>query len=132
MKLLLIITLITLIGITLWIYNNETSYTPNQVNRVYRIEDIGKKSTILLHKRESQGDIYSFFVYITGNIDGKARLTLDYQDSSNNPQRSEDVSGEVAIKWGGDWYADKLKIEYEPLSDITNGSLSLEYDFDAM
>ena len=125
MKKLLLFIIILAIG--LYYVNEKTRWI---TNRVYEIEDVSKKSTILLHKMEVQENVYGFFVHIRGKINGKAKITLEYLDSDRNPYRSEDISGDVDIKWGGDWYADKLKIEYEPLSDIGSGSLSLEYDFD--
>ena len=123
----LLLFIIILLAIGLYYINEKTDLI---TNRVYEIKDVSKKSTIFLHKIEAQEYVHGFFVHIRGNIDGKAKIALNYLNSGKNPQRSEDISGEVDIKWGGDWYADELKIEYEPLSNITKGSLSLEYAFD--
>ena len=122
-----ILLFITILAIGLYYINQKTHWI---TNRTYEISDVRTSSTILLHKRETQEHVHGFFVGITGYIEGKEKLTLDYQNSSKNPHRIENISGNVDIKWGGDWYADVLKIEYEPIADVKGGSLSLEYNFD--
>ena len=122
-KLLLAITILV---IGLYYINKKTRWI---TNRVYEIEDVSKKSTILLHKMEIQENVHGVFVHIRGEINGRARVKI-YQDSDKEIlYRDEEISNRIDLKWGGDWYIDKLKIEYEPLSNITHGSLSLEYAF---
>ena len=79
---------------------------------------------------ENQEHVYGYYVHITGYIEGKAKIKLDQSSGKGKLYKSENISGEVDIKWGGDWYADVLEIEYEPMVDVKNGSLSFEYAFD--
>ena len=118
---------ITILSIGLYYVNEKTRWI---TNRVYEIDDVSKKSTILLHKMEGQEHVHGFFVHIRGDIDGKAKIRLYQSSGKGNLYKSEKISNHVDIKWGGDWYADELKIEYKPLSDIRSGSLSLEYAFE--
>jgi hypothetical protein len=120
---------ISILAIGLYYLNKETHWI---TNRTYELRDVRKSSTILLYKMEVQEHVHGFFVHITGHIEGKAKITLNYQNSSKNPHRIENISGDVDIKWGGDWYADVLKIEYEPMVNVKGGLLSLEYAFNGL
>ena len=120
---------ISILAIGLYYINEKTHWI---TNRTYELKDVSKSSVILFHKMKTQEHVYDFFVHITGHIEGKAKITLNYQNSSKNPYKIENISGDVDIKWGGDWYADVLKIEYEPIVDVKNGSLSFEYAFNGL
>jgi len=120
---------ISILAIGLYYINEKTHWI---TNRTYELKDVSKSATILLNKMKVQENVYGFSLHIIGHIEGKAKVTLNYQDSSKNPHRIENISGDVDIKWGGDWYADVLKIEYEPMANVKNGSLSFEYAFDAL
>ena len=120
---------ISILAIGLYYINEKTYWI---TNRTYELKDVSKSATILLNKMKVQENVYGFSLHIIGHIEGKAKVTLNYQDSSKNPHRIENISGDVDIKWGGDWYADVLKIEYEPMANVKNESLSFEYAFDAL
>ena len=120
---------ITILAIGLYYVNEKTDWI---TNRTYEITDVSKASTFFLHKLENQEHVYGFSVHITGHIDGKANIKLYQSSDKGNVYKSKNVSGNVDMTWGGDWYADSLKIEYVPLSNIRKGLLSLEYAFDGM
>ena len=124
MKKLLFFIIILLIG--LYSINEKTHWI---TNRTHEITDVTKASTTLLHKMEGQEHVHGFFVHITGHIEGKAKIKLYQSSGKGNLYKSEDISGDVDIEWGGDWYTRVLKIEYESIIDVKGGELSLEYAF---
>jgi len=61
-------------------------------------------------------------------IEGSAKLAISYDLKNKKPYRHEFISGEVDVKWGGDWYTDTLIVDYTP-STVTSGELSITYTF---
>ena len=120
---------LTILAIGVYYVNEKTHWI---TNRTYQLVDVTKPSTTLLQKIKGQEHVFGFFLHITGHIEGKAKITLNYQDSSKNPHRIENISGDVDIKWGGDWYADVLEIKYKPIANVKSGVLSFEYAFDGV
>jgi len=98
-------------------------------NRVYTLANIQEKSVILLHKKRSQEHVFGFYVHITGELDGKARITLSQDSGKGSLHRESIISDNVDLTWGGDWYADEMYINYVPLGEIKKGALKIEYDF---
>ena len=62
-------------------------------------------------------------------IEGSAKLAISYDTENKKPYRHEFISGEVDVEFGGEWYSDIIRIEYEP-KHVKSGELSIEYDFD--
>ena len=129
MKMKKLLLFITILAIGLY-YINEKRHCIT--TRTYEPKDVSKSSMIFLKKMKTQGNVYGYHVHITGYIEGKAKIKLYQSSGKGHLYKSENISDEVDIKWGGDWYADVLKIEYEPLSEIKNGTLSFEYAFDSL
>ena len=119
---------ITILAIGLYYINEKRHWI---TTRTYELKDVSKSATILLHKMKTQGNVYGYHVHITGHIEGKSKIKLYQSSGKGHLYKSENISGEVDIKWGGDWYADVLKIEYEPMVDVKNGTLFFEYAFDS-
>jgi len=123
MKKLLIFLIILAIG--LFYLDQKTHWI---TNRTHDIKDVTNPSTIVLHKMEVQEHVYDFYVHVKGYIDGSAKLAFSYDSKNKKPYRHEFISGEVDVKWEGNWYADTLIVDYTP-STVTSGELSITYDF---
>ena len=91
----------------------------------YNIADVTKPETITLQKVRSQGNIHSITVVGKGHLDGSATIVLIL---NRKPYKTESLSGDVGFSWGGDWYSESAKIEYQP-SSVKSGKLSLQYKF---
>ena len=91
----------------------------------YGVADVTKPETISLAKQSGQGNIHSFSITGSGQIEGNAiiKVLLD-----GKPYKDEQLSGVVDFHWSGDWYSDSAEIKYEPLS-VKTGSLALTYRF---
>ena len=113
---------LTLLFLGLYYINSQTHWI---TNRTYEVKDISKQETIILHKIKTQEHVHGFSLNITGHINGKAKIVL-YHDT--DIYKSATISNKVNLEWGGDWYTDTLKIEYEPI-DVKDSELSLEYNF---
>jgi len=120
---------LTILAIGVYYVNKKTHWI---TNRTYQLVDVTKPSITLLHKMKGQEHVFGFFVHITGHIEGKGRVKLSYPNSNTKSYKIEDISGDVDIKWGGDWYADVLEIKYEPIANVKSGVLSFEYAFDGV
>ena len=121
-KILLIIILLLLV-----LYYIDTQ-THCITNRIYKLENVSKKQTIMLYKIKTQEHVHHYFVHIIGHLDGSTKIKLYQSLKNKNPYKSAKITGDIDIKWGGDWYVDTLRIEYEPI-DVKEGQLSLEYAF---
>jgi len=125
MKKLLIFLIILAIG--LFYLDQKTHWI---TNRTHDIKDVTKPSTIVLHKMKVQEHVHGFYVHVKGYIDGSAKLAI-YDDDPSRKYSSDErnISGEVDVEFGGEWYSDIIRIEYEP-KHVKSGELSIEYDFD--
>jgi len=98
---------------------------PRASKQEYRVADVTKPETITLTKESGQGNIHSFSITGSGQIDGNATITIFL---NGKPYKIEQLSDRVHFHWGGDWYSDSAEIKYEPLS-VKVGSLVLKYRF---
>jgi len=97
----------------------------NQNQQLYKVSNVSQTELIILSKKKEQETISSFEIKINGKIDGKAKIALLLNDGV---YKTENISGNVNIKWGGDWYSDEIQIQYEPQS-VNSGDIKLKYSF---
>jgi len=93
--------------------------------RTHEVADVTKSGTIVLNKNTGQGPVHSLLVAVHGKIAGTAEMVLT---SDGKPYKTEKLSGDVAFRWGGDWYSDQAEIRYTP-SAVTGGYVRLSYTF---
>ena len=119
---------ITLLLLGLYYIDTQTHCI---TNRIYKIKDVAQKEKIVLHKIKAQEHVHSFFIHITGDIDGDAKIKLYNSSGAGLPYKYKNLSGDVNFKWGGDWYTDIIEMEYLPI-DVKEGKLSIEYAFNGI
>ncbi len=95
------------------------------------LTDINATKVIYLHKRATQEHVHSFRVRISGTINGVTEVTLHQSSPKGAIHRSANISGKVAIDWGGDWYTDTIVLVVAPVGKVS-GSLTIEYRFDGI
>jgi len=120
-----ILSILVLLFIGLYYIDTQTHWI---TNRTYKIDDVSKKETILLYKMKVQEHVYGFFVQIRGHIDGSAKFKFYNSSGKGFFYKYKTVSGDVDIRWSGDWYTETIEMEYLPI-DVKGGELSLEYSF---
>ncbi len=89
------------------------------------IKDLKTEQLITLHKKQGQRNICSMGIRGSGRIEGRARMVLMLNGA---PYKTADISGKISFTWGGDWYADSMKLHYQPL-EVRSGELIIEYFF---
>jgi len=123
-----VVLIVTLLLLGLFYINTQTHWI---TNRTYKVKDVSKKEKIVLHKMKVQEHVHAFFVQIRGHINGIAKIKFYNSLGKGVLYRYKTISGDVNIRWEGDWYTDIIEIEYEPI-DVKEGELSLEYSFDGV
>ena len=94
-----------------------------------KIKNINKRELIYLYKRKEQEKVYGFRVHIYGNIDGKAKIIIYQNSPKGSFYKKATLFKSVNINWSGEWYADKIVIEYEPIGKVKSGKLEIAYEF---
>ena len=91
------------------------------------IKDVGQSQTIIL-KNDSDKNVHSIAIKVSGNINGDAKIHLILNDEQ---YKTESIGGNVDFKWGGDWYSNDAVIIYKT-TNVTKGGLSIDYAFITM
>ncbi len=89
------------------------------------VTDVTKAETLTISKKPGQGGVYAISIRARGKIDGEAEISLLLNGA---PYRTERIAGDVALEWGGDYYADDAEIAYTPIN-VRGGHLRLLYRF---
>jgi hypothetical protein len=90
-----------------------------------QITDVQKEETILLKNFQNSGHVYSISIRGSDSIDGDATVSLIL---NGEKYKTEELTGAVRFSWGGDWYADRAEIRYEP-NTVNSGELVIAYSF---
>ena len=94
--------------------------------RMMIVDNPGETNILTIRKSMDDGEVTGLSVYLFGEIDGTAALSFSDEKQS---LRSYTVGpGKVSLKSGGDWYADKCSIAYQP-AGVREGHLTLRYRF---
>ena len=91
------------------------------------IDNITQSQEIIL-KNHNDKNVYALTINVTGNIDGTAEI---YLMLNGKPYKPEIISGNVNVKWGGDWYSNDALIVYKA-NDVNKGKLSIGYTFSTL
>ena len=94
-------------------------------SRTHDVADVKKAEVIVLTKKPGQGAVHSLSVVGHGEIDGNATISLILH---GGPYKTEDLSGKVEFRWGGDWYSDQAEVRYTS-GTVAGGKLRLKYKF---
>lgn len=99
---------------------------------VVQVRDVTQKQLIALAEKDQSRSVYGINILITGYIDGTATIRRSYEDKRmKTPEPPVVIKGKVNLRLGGDWYADKCLITYEP-SNVKSGRLQIKYAFSAI
>ena len=120
-----LIFLFIVFALLLLIYAKFQIFSDNTV----KIKNINKRELIYLYKRKEQEKVYGFRVHIYGDIDGKAKIVMYQNSPKGSFYKKATLFKNVNINWSGEWYADKIVIEYEPISKVKSGKLEIAYEF---
>lgn len=94
-----------------------------------KIKNINKRELIYLYKRKEQEKVYGFRVHIYGNINGKAKIVIYQNSPKGSFYKKATLFKNVNINWRGERYADKIVIDYKPISKVKSGKLEIAYEF---
>lgn len=89
----------------------------------------GNEQKIVLTKNNSQKNIHSISLKISGNVEGKAIIKLGYSDTSF--YKIDTVQQQALLSYNGDWYQDSCFLTYQPLTSKA-GNLKIQYKFHAL
>ena len=120
-----LIFLFIVFALLLLIYAKFQIFSDNTV----KIKNINKRELIYLYKRKEQEKVYGFRVHIYGNIDGKAKIVIYQNSPKGSFYKKATLFKSVNINWSGEWYADKIVIEYKPIGKVKSGKLEIAYEF---
>lgn len=93
--------------------------------REVAIPDVTRSTVLKLRAEPGKDNVSALGMRISGNVEGKARVTLLHGDHA---QMSSELSGEVSLEWVGDWYSPEAELRYDS-SDVRSGHLQVEYRF---
>ncbi len=93
--------------------------------REIQVPDVTMRRGIVLKKSREQGPIHGLDVQVHGFLVGDATLVVELD---GEPYHTIDLSGELSLSWHGDWYADDVRLVYDPRS-VTSGKLVVSYRF---
>lgn len=94
--------------------------------KVIEVQDVTREQVIVLESGSAPGAVHGIRINITGHLEGSATIQRAYESKPMYDPKL--ISGNVRVKWGGDWYGDKCLLIYKPV-DVTGGHLKIEYDF---
>jgi len=83
--------------------------------------DVTQKNVYRLRATPCDTFINWFTFSVTGQIDGKARISIDGMGLS-------EITGKVANAYGFDWFYSNCPVRYEP-QGVTTGALELHWEF---
>lgn len=89
----------------------------------------GNEQKIILAKNNSQKNIHSISLKISGNVEGKAIIKLGYSDTSF--YKIDTLQQQALLSYNGDWYQDSCFVTYQPLTSKA-GNLKIQYKFHAL
>ena len=98
-------------------------------SNILRIKNTNKRELIYLYKRKEQEKVYGFRVHIYGNINGKAKIVIYQNSPKGSFYKKATLFKNVNINWRGERYADKIVIDYKPISKVKSGKLEITYEF---
>lgn len=99
------------------------SYTLEPVT----INNAAAKQTFTLKADPKDKHVWSMYLKITGELNGKAVIYSGY-DTVKTMYWFEIPKGKVDMEKHTDWYEKEFILTYEPI-DCTEGNLKIEYDF---
>jgi len=100
-----------------------TSYSTEPVI----INNVGSKQTFTLKADPEDKHVWSIYLKITGELNGKAIIYTGY-DTVKTFYKFEIPPGKVNMEKHTDWYDKECILTYQPI-DCTSGSLKIEYEF---
>jgi len=89
------------------------------------VANVATPQTITLEKGVLAGTIHGIEIGVSGNINGDATIALLM---NNRPYKTENITGNVAVTWAGDWYSDSAVVTYVP-DNVREGQLTVTYQF---
>ena len=89
------------------------------------IVPVSSKSQKIILKSNNEGNIYSINIRCSGYVDGEAKIMLMLNEKS---YKTKNISGNISVIWGGDWYSDSATIIYKPIN-ANKGEIEVEYKF---
>jgi hypothetical protein len=118
---------IILIALLLITIHGSVQYCNFMIHsEVIEIDDVTRKTTILLTSESDPNQILGIIIMITGYIDGTAIIRQSWEEQGI--QTYDIRRGKVSLKIGGDWYDSKCLIEYKP-ANVSSGRLKIRYKF---
>ena len=91
------------------------------------IKNASVSQTVIL-KNNKKGNVHSIHISGSGYIKGNAQIILMLNEK---PYKTENLTGNVSFKWGGDWYSENATIIYTTTNN-TEGNLVIEYYFETI
>lgn len=91
------------------------------------IKNASESQTIIL-KNNNKGNVHSIHISGSGYIKGNAQIILILNEK---PYRTENITGNVSFKWGGDWYRNNARIIYKA-TNVSEGNLLIKYNFEVL
>ena len=107
-----------------WFYQNI--YQKVWEGKTVVLDDARIKAIINLRKDFDRGEAKKIRVYLFGEIDGTAKITLSGQ--TENPQEYFLKPGKIRLRIDREWKDPKCTLEYAP-QNVGSGFLTLRYHF---
>lgn len=108
-----------------WFYQNV--YQKVLEGKTIALDDVRTRSILTLRKDFDRGDAKRIRLYLSGQIDGQAQITLSDENGFSTKQLLS--PGKVSVKINQAWNAPICVLEYNPL-DVGVGFLYLRYQFE--
>ncbi len=89
------------------------------------ISNVGGEEIIAISKARDQGSVTQLHIRVEGELQGAAQLILLKE---GQPHHVETLTGTVNVRWQGDWYDDRARLNYIPGPSVS-GSLRVRYRF---
>lgn len=90
------------------------------------IENAAVSDALVLKKNSAQENIHKLTIWVRGDLDGKASLSLMLDGKIYN---ATELSGKFDLKmYSGDWYSDSAELLYKP-TGVKSGNVKLIYTF---
>jgi hypothetical protein len=87
--------------------------------------DVRQAEILVLGEETGNPSTYAISIRGSGQIDGEATVSLLL---NGRPNKVEKLRRMVDFQWGGDWYSETAKVQYEP-SGVRSGKVVLHYNF---
>ncbi len=108
-----------------WFY--QSVYQKVWTGKTLIVEDVRTKNIITLRKDFDRGAAKKLRLYLFGQIDGNAQITLSSE--TEKPEEYLLKPGNIQLRIDRKWEDPKCSLEYTP-QNVKNGFLSLRYHFE--